>query len=113
MKKYITLLTFVCALFLGMQTTTAQNTTPEIKAKLKTIELSKKLELTDAQIKQVYEIYLAFETNSEGDAGMTLEKARKQISSLLQPEQQQQFAKTFSNEMLRQRKLEKAGAGGR
>jgi Spy/CpxP family protein refolding chaperone len=113
MKKYITLFTFICVLFLGMQTTTAQTTTPEIKAKMKTIELSKKIELTDAQVKQVYEILLAYEKNNEGDAGMTLDKARKQISSILQPEQQQKYAQMFVNEMARKRKIERAGAGGR
>ena len=61
MKKYITLFAFVCMLFLGMQTATAQEeiepsatNTPEIRAKMRTLDMEKTIELTDAQVKQVY-----------------------------------------------------------
>ena len=40
MKKYITLFTFICILFFGMQTATAQENA-EIKAKNRTIKLCK------------------------------------------------------------------------
>lgn len=114
MKKYITLFAFVCMLFLGMQTTKAQEDiepsamdTPEIKAKLKTLDLAKTVELTDVQIKQVYEIFLAYEKNGQGIEGMTLAKARKEITNLLLPGQREKFAKTFSKEVTRERKMER------
>lgn len=106
MKKYITLFTFVCVLFLGIQTATAQET-PELKAKNKTLELAKAVELSDAQVKQVYAIYLAYEKNNRVENAVALDKARKDISSLLQPEQQQKFKARFVKDKERKQKLAK------
>lgn len=112
MKRYITLFTFVCVLFLGMQTATAQEEpaqqTPELRAKAKTMDLAKLVELSDEQVRSVYDIYLAYEKNGQSEQGMTLSEARKQISGLLHPQQQKKFTRTFASEMNRQRKMEKA-----
>lgn len=109
MKKYITLFTFVCVLFLGMQAATAQES-PEAKAKTKTLELSKAVELSDAQVQQVYAIYLAYEKNNRVENAAALDKARKDISALLHPEQQQQFKARFVKEKERKKKLAKGRA---
>ncbi|WP_298510025.1 hypothetical protein [uncultured Kordia sp.] len=106
MKKYITLFTFVCVLFLGMQTATAQET-PETKAKTKTLELAKSVELSDAQIKQVYAVYLAYEKNNRVENAAALDKARRDISALLHPEQQQKFKARFVKDKERKKKLAK------
>lgn len=106
MKKYITLLTFVCILFLGMNTATAQET-PEIKAKMKTLELAKKVELSDAQVKQVYTIYLAYVKENRVDTEIALDKVRSQISNVLEPGQQKKFKASFVKDKERQQKLER------
>lgn len=94
MKKYLTLFTFVCVLFLGMQTASAQKTPAEI-AKAKTKELAKRLELTDAQIKQVYAIYVAYENNDNKENIEMLEKVGNEIQEVLLPGQKTKFARFF------------------
>lgn len=106
MKKYITLFTFICVLFLGMQTATAQDT-PEIRAKMKTLELSKAVELSDAQVKQVYKLYLAYEKGYQEGERDALNTTRKAIIELLEPEQKQKFKASFAQEVDRKRKLER------
>ncbi|MEM6718396.1 MAG: hypothetical protein AAF611_03675 [Bacteroidota bacterium] len=115
MKKYITLFTFVCVLFLGMQTATAQEVsedrsqeTPELRAKSKTLLLNKKLGLTDQQVRQVYKIYLSHEKNAEE---VSIALVTKQISNLLLPEQREGFMKIAEKDMYRARKLERARTG--
>lgn len=110
MKKYITLFTFVCVLFLGMQTTSAQET-PEIKAKMKTLELAKKVELSDTQVKQVYAIYLAYVKNNPAGNDAALDLARKEISNVLEPRQQREFKTIFTREKQQKRKMETARSG--
>ncbi|QHI36767.1 hypothetical protein IMCC3317_21370 [Kordia antarctica] len=104
MKKYIALFTFVCVLFLGLQTATAQET-PEIKAKYKTMALEKSLELTTPQVKQIYAIYLAYEKGDAIENPEGLNIARKKISELLQPKQRHEFEKSFAKEKARQEKI--------
>ncbi len=105
MKKYITLFTFVCVLFLGMQTATAQNTAA-IKAKAQTQELTRSLQLTDAQVESVYAIYLAYE-KSDRDV-KALEKLGADVNTVLRPEQQLRFNKVFTPELNLQKKLARA-----
>jgi hypothetical protein len=108
MKKYITLFTFICVLFLGVQTATAQQT-PELKAKNKTISLQKSLELTSTQVKQVYEIYYAAFEKSEGYLNADLlHLTMKKINNLLQPAQQVEFKKILMVEIEKQEKIEGA-----
>ncbi|WP_420574858.1 hypothetical protein [Kordia sp.] len=105
MKKYITLFTFVCVLFLGMQTASAQET-PEIKAKMKTLELAKKVELSDTQVRQIYPIYLAYVKNNRVENSDALDKVRSQISELLLPGQKEKFKASFIKERQRKKKME-------
>lgn len=105
MKKYITLFTFVCVLFLGMQTATAQNTAA-IKAKAQTQELTKSLQLTDAQVESVYAIYLAYE-KSDKDV-KDLGKLGTEVNAVLRPEQQLRFNKKFTPELDKQKKYARA-----
>lgn len=107
MKKYITLFTFVCVLFLGIQTATAQQT-PEIKAKLKTIKLDKIVDLSDTQMKQAYELFLAYEKANKVENDAALDKVRSQISELLQAEQKTKFKKSFEKEKVRKEKIQRA-----
>lgn len=108
MKKYITLFTFVCVLFLGMQTATAQQSA-ELKAKNKTISLEKPLELTTPQMKQVYQIFIEAYKQSEGNlTSDALHVAMKKINNILQPVQQVELKRVFLDEIARQKKIEGA-----
>lgn len=107
MKKYITLFTFVCVLFLSVQTATAQDS-PELRAKQKTMVLQKSLELTAAQVQQVYAIYTTYETSDPVEYPNRLSIARKKISELLQPKQRHEFQKSFKKETLREEKIKSA-----
>ncbi len=109
MKKYSLLLTFICVLFLGVQSATAQDNSPELKAKNKTIALEKLLELTTPQVKQVYEIYLAYE-KKEGNGDISeLQLLRKKIGAVLQPAQKVEFDKSNEKDRMREKKIIGAG----
>lgn len=105
MKKYITLFTFVCVFFFGINSATAQET-PEVKAKAKTLELVKMLELSEAQVKQVFAIYLKYETDRL-EQGASIAEVRKQINQLLLPAQQQEFKASYHQELVREKKMKK------
>ncbi len=107
MKKYITLFTFVCVLFLGIQTATAQESA-ELKAKNRTVKLEKTLELNSTQVKQVYEIFLAYEKENRVLNAAALDLARKKVNDLLQPAQRVEFKKSFMKEKARQEKIKGA-----
>lgn len=114
MKRYITLLTFACLLCFGMQTTTAQEITPEISAKKKTMELAKMANLSKEQLKSVYKIYLSYETaNNEGGEGMSLAVLKKEIDGVLDAEQRQAAAQMHNIERQARRKEATAKAGSR
>lgn len=111
MKKYITLFTFICILFFGMQTATAQENA-EIKAKNRTIKLEKSLELSSAQVKQVYAIFLELERENSSSDDEALTMARKKISDILQPKQRDEFHKSFMKERMRKEKVTEANRRG-
>ncbi|WP_430411849.1 hypothetical protein [Kordia sp.] len=109
MKKYITLFTFVCVLFLGIQTATAQESAA-LKAKDRTVQLQKTLELNAEQSKKVYEIFLAYEKENRVLNADALDLARKKVSDLLEPAQRTEFKKSFMKEKMRHEKVKGAGA---
>jgi len=108
MKKYITLFTFICVLFLGIQTATAQESV-ELKAKKETIKLQKSLELSSAQVKKVYKIFLALETEMVNGAteNEALIAAKKKISDVLETDQLRKFSRSFMKDRARQEKLKR------
>ena len=79
---------------------------PIIK-KMKTLELAKKVELSDAQVKQVYTIYLAYVKENRVETEIALDKVRSQISTILEPGQQKKFKASFVKDKERQQKLER------
>ena len=113
MKKYITLLTFACLLCFGLQTTTAQEITPEISAKKKTMELAKMTNLSKEQLKSVYKIYLSYETANNNGEGMSLAVLKKEIDGVLDAEQRQAAAQMYNIERQVRRKEATAKAGSR
>jgi len=111
MKKYITLFTFLCVLFLGMQTATAQQSS-DLKAKNKTISLEKPLELTTPQMKEVYKIFQVAYKQSEGYLSVdALHIAMKKINNILSPAQQAEMTKIFTIEIEKQKKIESLNRG--
>ncbi|MBC8756677.1 hypothetical protein H2O64_18535 [Kordia sp. YSTF-M3] len=112
MKKYITLFTFICVLFLGIQTATAQDDPLETMAKDKTTALAKALDLSPAQVKLVFEIYYtAYEKNNGIISKDVLNGMRKKISAVLQPAQLEEFKISLNKEKERQDKIEGANGG--
>ncbi|WP_298426512.1 hypothetical protein [uncultured Kordia sp.] len=109
MKKYITLFTFVCVLFLGIQTASAQESA-ELKAKNRTVQLQKTLELDTDQSKKIYEIFLAYEKENRVLNADALDAARKKVSELLEPAQRIEFKKSFMKEKMRHEKIKGARA---
>lgn len=104
MRKYITLLAFACFLFVGLQSTTAQNT-PIEQAKAKTETLHKLVDLNKSQKKKIYEIYLA---DAKGEAIQDVEDVQdvmKYIHAILSPKQQAKLSKKLSKEAVRQKKI--------
>ena len=106
MKKYSILFTFICVLFLGIQSATAQDNSAELNAKNKTKELQKTLELTSSQIKKVYEVFLAFEKSSDQVTATELQVVRRKITAILQPAQQEEYRKSYIKQQTREEKIE-------
>lgn len=111
MKKYIRVFAFICVLFLGIQTATAQDRL-EVMAKNKTITLAKSLELSPAQVKKVFEIYYtAYEENNGVLSDEVIQVTRKKISNVLEPNQSKKFQQAIEVEQTRKEKIESARRG--